>query len=101
MSSAPRASILVVDDDPHGLLAMRDALGRPDRHVVAVESGREALQHVLTTDFALVVLDVRMPGMDGFETAALIRQRKRSRQTPIMFLTAAHADLESDLRGYR
>src|SRR5438874_1167358 len=101
MAHAPRANLLIVDDEPRSLRAMQEVLSGKDYNLVAVESGSEALRQILTTDFALVILDVRMPGMDGFETAALIRQRKGSRRTPIMFLTAAYADLESEFRGYR
>ncbi|HKW37098.1 MAG TPA: response regulator [Burkholderiales bacterium] len=102
--SAPRhmqvkANVLVVDDEPHSLLAMQELLGGPDRNVVPVASGQEALRRILKEDFAIILLDVRMPEMDGFETAVLIRKLKRSRDTPIVFLTGAVED-ESVLRGY-
>src|SRR5437899_4174017 len=96
----PLANLLIVDDEPHSLVAMQQLLCGPDRNVVAASSGREALRRVLETNFALIVLDIRMPGMDGFETAALIRERRQSRYTPIMFLTAAFDDVESVFRGY-
>jgi two-component system, sensor histidine kinase len=99
MSSAPKANVLLVDDEPHGLVAMRELLSGPDRNVVAVGSGKEALRRILREDFAIILLDVRMPDMDGFETATLIRKLKRSRDTPIVFLTAAIED-ESVSRGY-
>jgi len=73
---------------------------RPDRNVLAVGSGKEALRQILKTDFALILLDIRMPEMDGFETATLIRKLKRSRHTPIIFLTAALEDAQSIFRGY-
>ena len=100
MSRPVQANLLIVDDEPHSLLAMQQLLCGPGRNVVAAGSGREALRRTLEADFALIVLDIRMPGMDGFETAALIRKRPQSRHTPIMFLTAAFDDLESVVRGY-
>src|SRR5256885_13804439 len=81
-------NILVVDDEPHSLKALRELLCGPDRNVVTAASGREALRWILRGVFALILLDVRMPDMDGFETAALIRKLKRSRYTPTGFLTA-------------
>ena len=99
MSSPSKANILVVDDEPRSLHAMQELLGGPDRNVVAAQSGKEALRRILDTDFAMILLDVRMPEMDGFETAALIRKLRRSRDTPIVFLTGAVED-ESVLRGY-
>src|SRR3954452_3451905 len=98
--STAKANGIIVDDEPHSLAAMRSLLEGPDRNVVAAESGMEALRHVLKTEFALIVLDVRMPGLDGFETTVVIRERRQSRHTPIMFLTAALDDMESMFRGY-
>ncbi len=79
---------------------MQQLLSGPDRNVLAVGSGKEALRQILRTDFALILLDIRMPDMDGFETATLIRKLKRSRHTPIIFLTAALEDAQSVFRGY-
>jgi len=100
VSGSSQANILVVDDDRHGLAAMRELLSGPDRNVLAVGSGKEALRQILRTDFALILLDIRMPEMDGFETATLIRKLKRSRHTPIIFLTAVLEDAQSVFRGY-
>jgi len=100
VSGPSQANILVVDDERHGLLAMQQLLSGPDRNVVAVGSGKEALRQILRTDFALILLDIRMPEMDGFEAATLIRKLKRSRHTPIIFLTAALEDAQSVFRGY-
>src|SRR3989440_11684193 len=100
MSRPSKANILVVDDEPHSLVAMQQLLTGSDRNVVAVGSGKEALRRILKSDFALILLDVRMPDMDGFETAALIRKLKRSRYTPIVFLTAAGEHTEWVQRGY-
>src|SRR5215467_10871715 len=99
MSTLPKANVLVVDDEPRSLLAMQELLSGPDRDVVSVQSGKEALRQILKIDFAIILLDVRMPDMDGFETAALIRKLRRTRDTPIVFLTGAVED-ESVLRGY-
>jgi len=99
MTTSPKPTILLVDDEPHSLLAMQELLSGPDREVVPVNSGKEALRRILKDDFALILLDVRMPQMDGFETAALIRKLGRSRDTPIVFLTGAIDD-GSVLRGY-
>jgi PAS domain S-box-containing protein len=95
-----KVSILVVDDRPENILAMRGVLNRPDYDIVGVPSGADALKPLLKHDFAVILLDVLMPGMDGFETARLIRQREASRHIPIIFLTAAGHDLAMIHRGY-
>ncbi len=82
-----RAKILLVDDSPANLIALEAALEALDAEVMQANSGLEALRLLLNNDFAAIVLDVKMPGMDGFETASLIRERPRSRHTPIIFLT--------------
>jgi signal transduction histidine kinase/DNA-binding response OmpR family regulator len=94
-----KANILVVDDLPEKLLAMGVMLEELGQNVVSAQSGREALRRLLDQDFAVILLDVNMPDMDGFETAALIRQRKRSAHTPIIFLTA-YSDEMHAARGY-
>jgi PAS domain S-box-containing protein len=93
------ANILLVDDDPITLLAMEALLEGPGRAIVRAHSGEEALRWLLRRDFALILLDVRMPDMDGFETAALIRQRERSRYTPIIFVSAADTLASDVLKG--
>src|SRR5690242_3784330 len=80
--------ILLVDDQPENLLSAEAVLEGLGEIIVKADSGREALRHLLDHDFAVIVLDIMMPEMDGFETAELIRQRQRSRHTPIIFLTA-------------
>src|SRR6266581_389424 len=100
MPRPSKANILVVDDEPRSLVAMQQLLSGSDRNVVPVGSGKEALRQILKTQFAIVLLDIRMPEMDGFETAALIRKLRRSRHTPIVFLTAAADDAQSISRGY-
>ena len=100
MPREQRAGILVVDDNPNKLLALEAVLSPLGQRVVCAGSGREALRRLLQDDFAVILLDVRMSEMDGFETAALIRQRRRSERTPIIFVTAfgqAEADME---RGF-
>jgi signal transduction histidine kinase/DNA-binding response OmpR family regulator len=94
-----RVNILVVDDVPDKLLTMEAILEVLGQNVVCVDSGREALRRLLEDDFAVILLDVNMPDMDGFETAALIRQRKRSESTPIIFVTA-FADETHAFQGY-
>jgi signal transduction histidine kinase/DNA-binding response OmpR family regulator len=83
-----RADILLVDDLPEKILVYRTVLEDLDVNLIVANSGPSALKEVLRREFAVILLDVNMPGMDGFETATLIRQRKRSSTTPIIFLTA-------------
>jgi len=100
MANLSKAKILVVDDEAHGRLALEHLLDGPDREVMVASSGEEAVRHVAKNEFALILLDVRMHGMDGFETAALIRERSGSERTPIIFLTGAYEDMASVIRGY-
>src|SRR2546427_8650291 len=95
-----RVKILLVDDQPENLLSAEAVLDSLGQEIVRANSGREALRHLLTDDFAVILLDVMMPEMDGFETAALIRQRERSRATPIIFITALGRSEEHIFRGY-
>jgi len=95
-----QAGILIVDDDSRSLLALQELLQGVTQKVVLAHSGEEALRCVLKEDFAAILLDARMPGVDGFETARLIRERERSRHTPIIFLTGAYEDVHSVFRGY-
>lgn len=82
------AKILIVDDRPENLLSLESLLAMPDITILSANSGNSALAMILDHDFALVLLDVQMPGMDGFETAEIIRKNKRSRHVPIIFITA-------------
>jgi two-component system, sensor histidine kinase and response regulator len=95
-----RVNILLVDDQPANLVALEAMLQGLGQNLIKAESGREALKWLLTHDFAVILLDVKMPDMDGFETAALIRQRDKSRHTPILFLTAADNTQTHAVRGY-
>src|ERR1043166_839592 len=91
--------ILLVDDTPENLVSLEAALDGLGEELVLAHSGKEALRRLLDEDFAAILLDVRMPDMDGFETAELIRSRPRSRQTPILFLTG-YKNEEHLFRGY-
>ena len=94
------ASILVVDDNPSKLLAIRSVLQPLGQNIVEARSGTEALRQLLKRDFAVILLDVRMPGMDGYETAEMIRNRQRSEVTPIIFVTAFDRGETQMSRGY-
>ena len=93
-------AILVVDDQPESLVALRTVLEPLGREVVTAPSGEEALKRLLQEDFSVIVMDVRMPGLDGFETVELIKRRERNEDTAIIFLTAGDADAEQVTRGY-
>src|SRR2546429_9995039 len=99
-STQPQASILAVDDDTRSLMALRGLVSEMSLSLVTAKSGDEALRCVLKQDFAVILMDARMPGVDGFEAARLIRERERSRHTPIIFLTSAYEDAPSVTRAY-
>lgn len=101
VQSVDKAKILLVDDRPENLLAMEAVLESPGYELIRAQSGTEALKEVLRNDFAAILLDVQMPGMDGFETAELIRKRERSRYVPILFITAINKEEPYVHRGYR
>ena len=94
------AKILVADDDPRNLTVVAEILSAPGVELVLVESGEEVLRRVLVEDYAAILLDVRMPRLDGYEVAALIRNRPRSSRIPILFLTAYDKDDRHVFRGY-
>jgi signal transduction histidine kinase len=96
----PTADILLVDDRPENLLSLEAILTGIGGRLIKAHSGAEALKCILAQDFAVILLDVQMPGMDGFETASYIRQRERSRHTPIIFLTAHDRSEAAVVRGY-
>jgi signal transduction histidine kinase len=99
-TDAAEAAILLVDDQDMNLRLLEAILKGRDETLVKARSGPEALKALLERDFAVVLLDVQMPGMDGFETAQLVRERERSRHTPILFVTAIDRDAEHVRRGY-
>ena len=92
--------ILIVDDRPENLLAFEAVLKSPDYQLIFASSGVEALKCLLKDDFAVILLDVQMPGMDGFETARLIRARNKNKDTPIIFITAIYKTTENIVHGY-
>src|ERR1700737_258535 len=91
--------VLLVDDNEQNLTALSAVLEQPGVTVLCAQSGKQALRYLLSETFAVILLDVNMPGMDGFETADLIRQREASANTPIIFVTA-HADDARIHKGY-
>ncbi|MGQ9369198.1 response regulator [Azospirillum sp. ST 5-10] len=95
-----RASVLVVDDDQHTLFALEQTLTALDVEVIRAATGEEALRHILRREFALILLDVRLPDMDGYDVAALVRQRERNRNVPIIFLSGVNQDDIHLFRGY-
>lgn len=98
--SRQAAKILLVDDRPDNLLALGAVLSSLDHTLVKAQSGEEALKAMLSDEFALVILDVHMPGMDGYATASHIKRRERTRSVPIIFLTATYGDPQDAFRGY-
>ena len=95
-----KARILLVDDRAENLIALEAILSSLNQQLVPVRSGEAALKALLTDEFAVILLDVVMPGMDGFETAAHIKRRARTHDVPIIFLTAAGAEPDHAFRGY-
>jgi CheY-like chemotaxis protein len=95
-----KVNVLLVDDRPDKLIALESILADGGQNVLRAHSGQEALRHLLRHDVAVILLDVNMPQMDGFETAALIRERQRSEKTPIIFLTAVSDAEAYAWRGY-
>src|SRR6476646_565729 len=100
MSSEPKVNVLLVDDYPENLLALEAILENLGQNLVRASSGEEALRCLLDQDFAVILLDVQMPGIDGFETATLIRERSRSQHTPIIFMTAFSSSDSLVFKGY-
>ncbi|MFN8575765.1 MAG: response regulator [Candidatus Sericytochromatia bacterium] len=95
-----KINILIVDDKPENLLALEAVLERIEQNVVKANSGEEALGCLLIDDFSLILLDVQMPGLDGFETAKIIRERQKTKDIPIIFLTAINRDDVHASKGY-
>ncbi len=94
-----RANILMVDDRPENLMSLEAILEPLNQNLVRAYSGEEALKYLLRQDFAVILLDVQMPGIDGFETASLIKERERTRHIPIIFLTAISKEDRYVFRG--
>ena len=100
MTHREKPNLLLVDDRPENLLALEAILDDLEFNIVTADSGKEALRCLLKQDFALILLDVEMPGLDGFATAELIRSRRKTRSTPIIFLTAINKTEQHVFRGY-
>jgi two-component system sensor histidine kinase/response regulator len=100
MNPEPKINILMVDDEPANLVALEAILEGLNQNLVRASSGKAALRHLLEQDFALILLDVQMPGMNGIETAAAIRERERSRHIPVIFLTARLNTDDMMFKGY-
>jgi len=96
----PPAKLLLVDDRPENLLALEAILQGLGHELIKASSGEEALKQLLSEDVAVLLLDVQMPGMDGFETAQHIKQREKTRNIPILFLTAGDSNAHQAFRGY-
>jgi CheY-like chemotaxis protein len=101
MTPGSKPAVLLVDDDPDDLFALRAALGGLEIEIACAQGGDDALRALLRRDFALVVMDLMMPRLNGFEVAALIRERERSRSLPIVILTGFDEDGAAGLPGYR
>ncbi|MEU8790717.1 response regulator [Streptomyces sp. NPDC048643] len=99
-TNGERASILLVDDMEDNLIALEAVLGSLNEPLVRARSGEEAMKALLRQRFAVVLLDIRMPGMDGFETAANIKRLDQTKDVPIIFLTGTDADAGYAFRGY-
>src|ERR1044071_9529141 len=95
-----KVNILLVDDRHEKLLALKTVLEPLNQNLVTARSGKEALRQLLKQDFAVILLDVAMPGMDGFETAGLIRKRQRCEHTPIIFVTSISNSEKNVFDGY-
>jgi CheY-like chemotaxis protein len=98
--TAGKAKILLVDDRPENLLALEAILSSLNQELVRADSGEEALKRLLTDEFAVILLDVQMPGLDGFETATHIKRREKTKDIPIIFLTAISNEPHHAFRGY-
>src|SRR5688500_15276766 len=100
MEVEARANVLLVDDRPENLLALESVLADLNQNLISVTSAKEALRYLLLEDVALVLLDVQMPGLNGFEFAELIRERERTQHTPIIFISASSVEDHSIFKGY-
>src|SRR4029077_2309896 len=96
-----RINILLVDDEPRNLTVLETILDDPAYQLVRAESGDQALLSLIAAEFALILLDIHMPGMSGFELAQMIKQRKKSASIPIIFLTAHYNEDRHVLEGYQ
>src|SRR5689334_19792508 len=95
-----KANVLLVDDKAENLLALESVLEELGQNLIRASSAREALRHLLLEDVALILLDVQMPGLSGFELAELIRERERTQHTPIIFISAESIQEQNIFKGY-
>ncbi|WP_047982324.1 EAL domain-containing protein [Ornithinibacillus contaminans] len=100
MEKVDKINILLVDDRPENLLALEAIIEQDDYHLIKASSGEEALKFLMKYDFAAILLDVQMPGMDGIRTAKIIKAREKTKHIPILFITANHMDSEHIFMGY-
>ncbi|WP_123039309.1 response regulator [Cohnella candidum] len=100
MSDVQPVPLLLVDDHVENLLALEAVLSAENYRLVRAESGEEALRHVLREEFAVIVMDVQMPGMDGFETARLLKSREKTKDVPILFISATNREAVDQFQGY-
>ena len=96
-----KVNILLVDDQPARLMSYESILSELGQNLVMARSGLEALERLMASEFAVVLLDVNMPGMDGFETASMIHEHPRFEKTPIIFVTGVHVSELDRLQGYQ
>src|ERR1700729_3964232 len=101
MAATDKVNILLVDDQPARILTYESVLGELNQNLVSARSGLEALERLMANEFAVVLLDVNMPGMDGFETASMIHEHPRFEKTPIIFVTGVHINDLDRLQGYK
>lgn len=100
MDNEQKVNILLVDDRPENLFTLEAIIDNEDYHLVKANSGEEALRYLLNDDYAAILLDVQMPGMDGFDTAKIIKTREKTKNIPILFITANNMESEHIFRGY-
>ncbi len=100
LNPSGKVTVLIVDDNAQNLMALEAIVAGPDRNVMAVSSGEQALKYLLQEDCCVVILDVKMDGLDGYETAALIRRRERTRDLPIIFVTSYSKEEADVIKGY-
>lgn len=93
MDNEQKVNILLVDDRPENLFTLEAIIDNEDYHLVKANSGEEALRYLLNDDYAAILLDVQMPGMDGFDTAKIIKTREKTKNIPILFITAINSKM--------
>src|ERR1700741_2620782 len=100
MDNKNKATILIVDDKPGNILALENLLVTKDRTILSATNGKEALQSILNKEIDLIILDVQMPGMDGFEVAQILNSNKRTKDIPIIFASAERKEHQFMMKGF-